>query len=542
MTTPKYFSRLFLLLVVVVAVFSLGLSVLAQTETKPALAASPKPTPTPTPKASPMPAPKAATASPTATPAAKPAVAAAPAAAAPIKIGQVTLSGSLRLRAENWDWYDTTSGDGSYTFGAGTLRVGLSQQKEHFEWMVEAEAPFVMGLPTTAVAAAPQGQLGLGANYFAANGKQDASVFLKQAFVNFKGFGKYNNLKIGRFEFNDGLEVMPKDATLATIKRDHISQRLIGSFGWSHVGRSFDGLQYGYNNKGWNFTFFGARPTEGAFQLRGMHELDVDLFYAATTKSFKTKTSENEARAFVIQYHDGRRLIKTDNRTAALRNTDLPNKIRITSVGGHYIGVLKAGSGKVDLLAWGVGQFGQWGNTDQRSAAIALEAGYQFGGKIGNKIKPWIRAGYDYSTGDKDATDGTHGTYFQILPTPRIYARTPFFNGMNLEDTFVQLRFKPHAKLALRTDLHHLRLSSAKDLWYAGGGAFQKQTFGFAGRPSNSQKNLGWFADVSADYTFNPRTSVTFYFGGSAGGRVQSAIYPQGSKMHFAYIELTQKF
>ncbi|MBS1810444.1 MAG: alginate export family protein [Acidobacteria bacterium] len=516
-------QRTFNILLTLVAIAALNLSLWAQQDLKPAAipspAASPKPTPTPTPVA-----------------------AKAPAAPVPLKIGNVTVSGSLRLRAENWDWFDTNSGDGSYTFGAGTLRVALSQQKEHFEWLVEGEAPFVMGLPTRAIALAPQGQLGLGANYYAANGNQDASVFLKQAFINFKGFGKANNLKIGRFEFNDGLEVVPKDATLAALKRDHISQRLIGSFGWSHVGRSFDGLQYGYNNKGWNFTFFGARPTEGAFQLRGMKELDVDLFYAATTKAFKSGKSENEARAFVIQYHDGRRLLKVDNRSAALRNADLPNKLRITSVGGHYLSAIAAGKGKVDVLLWGVGQFGSWGNQDHRAGALALEAGYQFGGKLGNKIKPWIRAGYNYSTGDNDTTDGTHRTYFQLLPTPRIYARTPFFNAMNTEDTFVQFKIKPHTKLALRTDLHHLRLSSAKDLWYAGGGAFQKQTFGFAGRPSNGQKSLGWFADVSADYTFNPRTSVTFYFGGSVGGKVQSSIYPQGNKMHFAYFELTQKF
>ncbi len=503
----------------------LNLSLLAQQEPKPAAAAAlASPSPTPTPKAA---APKP------------------PPAPAPIKIGQVVVSGSLRVRAENWDWFDTpaTAGDGSYTFGAGTLRVGLSQQKENYEWMVEAEAPFVANLPKTAIAAAPFGQLGLGANYFAANGNQDASVFLKQAYVNFKGIGKYSNLKLGRFEFNDGMEVAPKDPTLLAVKRDHISQRLIGTFGFTHVGRSFDGMQYGYNNKGWNFTFFGARPTEGVFQLRGMNELNVDLFYAATTKSFKSKDSESEARAFVLQYHDGRRLVKTDNRALALRNTDLPNKIRVTTVGGHYISVIKSGSGKLDVLFWGVGQFGSWGNQTQHSAALVIETGYQFGGtKTLDKIKPWVRIGYNYSTGDKDATDGTHGTYFQVLPTPRIYARTPFFNAMNNSDMFAQLMIKPTAKLALRTDLHYLRLSSAKDLWYVGGGAFQAKTFGYASRPSNGQNSLGLFADVSADYTFTPRTSVTFYLGGSARGKVQSAIYPLGNQMHFAYVELTQKF
>ena len=38
-----------------------------------------------------------------------------------------------------------------------------------------------------AIAPAPQGQLGLGAAYFAANGDKDGSVFIKQAFIRFKG-------------------------------------------------------------------------------------------------------------------------------------------------------------------------------------------------------------------------------------------------------------------------------------------------------------------------------------------------------------------
>jgi hypothetical protein len=109
----------------------------------------------------------------------------------------------------------------------------------------------------------------------------------------------------------------------------------------------------------------------------------------------------------------------------------------------------------------------------------------------------------------------------------------------------VQLRLKPHAKLGLRADLHYLRLSSAKDLWYAGGGAFQQQTFGYTGRPSNGNKTLGTFADVSADYAVTSRTTATFYLGGIRGGNVQASIYPLGGTnpgARFFYLELTQKF
>ena len=485
-----------------------------------------------------------ATPTPSPTPAAMPK---APAAPALIKLGGVTFSGSLRLRAENWSWFETDKADNAYTFGAATLRLAFSQSKEKIEWQLEGEVPVLMGTPTSAIAPAPQGQLGLGGTYFAASGRQDASLIFKQGFIRFKGlFGDArSSLKIGRFEFNDGTEVAPADPALAAVKRDHIAQRLIGAFGFTHVGRSFDGLQFARNFKAGNFTFVGARPTEGVFQLNGNDELDVDFYYGAFTKPFKFKTGESEARLFALHYHDGRRVLKTDNRAAALRAADQDN-IRITTLGGHYIGAYKAGKGKVDALLWGAGQFGSFGRLDQRSGAVAAEVGYSFAGtKFADKLNPWIRGGYFRGTGDGDPNDGTHGTFFQALPTPRIYARTPFFNSMNNEDVFGQLRIKPHAKLAARFDAHHLRLSSAKDLWYVGGGAFQKRTFGYVGRPSNGNRNLGWLLDVSADVTLTSRTSFTFYFGGIRGGAVQRAIYPLGGTNpggHFGYIELTQKF
>jgi hypothetical protein len=198
--------------------------------------------------------------------------------------------------------------------------------------------------------------------------------------------------------------------------------------------------------------------------LSGWKELDVDFYYGAYTKPLKTKASESDLRIFALHYHDGRRALKTDNRPQSARAADL-NKLRLTTLGGHYITTFKAGAGKIDFLLWGAGQFGAWGRLDHHAGAIAAEAGYQLSGKTADKVKPWLRAGYFRCTGDGDPNDAMHGTFFQALPTPRIYARFPFYNMMNNEDAFVQLRLKPHTKLTLRTDVHHLRLSSARDLW-----------------------------------------------------------------------------
>ena len=460
----------------------------------------------------------------------------------PIKFGDVTFSGSLRTRVENWHWFDTSAADPDYTFGASLLRLSLSQVKPKLDWHLEVAVPIMINLPENSIAPAPQGQLGLGASYFAASGRQDASVNLKQAFLRLKSFGgdKPGSLRIGRIEFADGSETTPTDPTLATLKRDHIAHRLLGPFTFSHVGRSFDAAQYTRDTKTSNITFLAARPTAGVFQLNANKELDVDFYYGAFTKLLTSKRVNSDGRFFALHYHDGRGALKTDNRSEAQRRLDGEN-IRVTTLGGHFVSALKTGSGTSDLLVWGVGQFGRWGNLDHRAGAIAIEGGYQFP----CKLKAWLRGGYFRSTGDGNPNDNRHNTFFQILPTPRIYARFPFYNLMNNEDTFLQLRLKPNPRLSLRADLRYLRLSNEKDLWYLGGGAFQKNTFGYIGRPGGGNRALGTLADLSVDYNVTSKTVLTFYSAGVAGGRVQGFVYPeQGvrSSSRFLYIELLQRF
>jgi len=502
--------------------------------------------------AAPRPAPDSA-ARPLPTPAARPLTPPAgprpvppqPAPPKQIRVGGAQLSGSLRARVENWGWFETPGAEDAYTFGAAVLRLSLGQQREKFDWIIEGEFPFLFNLPERAVAPAPQGQLGLGAAYFAANGRQDASAVLKQAFVRAKGiFGdKPSSLRFGRFEFAEGAETTPADATLAALKREHIAHRLVGPFSFSHVGRSFDGVHYVRNTKAENITFVGARAVEGVFQLRALNQLDVDFLYGAYTKPLPGKKVEGELRLFGLAYHDGRGALKTDNRPLAARRLDAEN-IRVNTFGGHYVAAVKTRRGTADLLGWGVGQFGRWGTQDHRAGALALEGGFQPAGPLA-RVKTWVRAGYFRSTGDGDPADDRHTTFFQALPTPRLYARFPFYNLMNSEDAFVQLKMKPHARLGLRADVRALRLSDAADLWYSGGGAFQQNSFGYAGRPSGGSRSLGTLFDLSADISVAANTTLTFYGAGVRGGRVQSHTYPAGGAnpaARYFYAELTQRF
>lgn len=460
----------------------------------------------------------------------------------PIKLGSLTVTGNIRTRVEAWDWFKDGAAENKYAFSGSLLRLSIGQQTTKFDWQAEIAAPVLLGLPGNAVAPGAQGQLGLGATYFVANDRSQHTTmaFVKQGYLRFKGLGgkEAHSVRLGRFEFLDGSETTPKDASLAALKRDRISQRLVGNFGFTHVGRSLDGVNYVYNVAKLNFTAVAARPTRGVFQVDGWGGLDIGLFSAALTGPVTLKSSAGEWRVFALQYSDWRDVLKTDNRATTLRQADRGN-IRVTTLGANYIHNFNAKPGKFDLLFWGVWQGGRWGSLDHRAGAVALEAGYQPNIKV---LKPWIRAGYNYGSGDGKPGDKEHNTFFQILPTPRLYARFPFFNMMNNKDLFGELILRPHAKLSIRTDIHSLQLADRNDLWYSGGGAFQPWTFGYTGRTSNGHRDLATMFDVSADVNVNAYVTITGYFAAAQGDTLTKSIYPNGKNARFGYIELGYRF
>ena len=460
-------------------------------------------------------------------------------ALAPVKLGDVTVSASLRARLYGWDWFQPAAGQNSYAYSGNLLRIGLSENRESWDWNAEFAVPFILGLPAGATGTGPQqGALGLGANYFSANsGNQNtAMLFPKQLFVRFDSMAgiKAQSLQIGRFEFNDGSEIAPKSKTLAAVKRERVTQRLIGTFGFSDVGRSFDGAHYVLANASNNFTVVAATPTRGVFQTDGWGWNRVGFGYAAYTREWGTGRHSADTRFFAIEYDDWRHILKTDNRPLAVRRGDTEN-ILIATFGGHSLHVIETGAGPVDLLAWGAVQTGRWGTEQQRSGAFDLEAGFQ--PKILPGLKPWLRAGYYWGSGDGNPNDNKHETFFQILPTPRPYARFPFFNMMNTKDTFAMLSLRPHPKVTISSEFHSLRLSSVNDLWYSGGGVFQPWTFGYSGRSTSGKGPLGNLYDTSVEYRVNRRLTLTSYFGYTQGLAAMEQIYPKGKDGEFGYLE-----
>lgn len=474
---------------------------------------------------------------PEANPAPKPAAV----AAGQHKLGPLDVSLNWRVRMEAWDWFQPTTGQNAYAFEHSLLKIGIGQKSEAFEWLVEGAADAIVDLPPSAVQAGRLGQLGLGGTYFAANGgaRNNVNGFAKQAYIGFS-LPARAKVRLGRLTFFDGAEAQPKDKSLATLVNTRVAQRLIGDFGFSAVQRSFDGAQLGFNSGVNNVTFFGARPTRGVFQSDGMGELDMNVFYGAYTRSIQSANNAGSLRIFGIGYMDDRPgVLKTDNRALAVRTADT-FQMRIATYGGDYVHVYHMDhAGELDFLAWGVFQSGGWGVQTQRASAFVGEAGWQPPIRV---INPWFSAGYSYGSGDSDPNDNVHGTFFQILPTPRPFDRFPFYNMMNDEDFYGSASFRlPHA-FNVRSELHALRLANAQDLWCSGGGAFQPKTFGYTGRASNGNRSLGNVWDASLDVPLRYGFSLTTYYAHAWGKSLIANIYPGGTNSQFGYVETTFRY
>jgi hypothetical protein len=463
--------------------------------------------------------------------------------------GAFTAAAQARLRFEAWDWFEPqpgVPGDNAYGYFGLVIHGVLGyDSRRWFDARVDLQNTTLLNLPEQSNAPPPAGDLGLGASYFATHQEANLSrVFLNQGYLTIKSPTRPSIfLRAGRFEFQDGLEVMTGDPALDWLKRARLGARLVSTVGFTHSGRSLDGVWGSFDQPRFNVTALATHPRQGVFEPEGMPDItEVDLGLASVTLKPGAILSRGEFRFFYLNYGDKRSpadtVLKVDNRAASSRAADSAD-IRLHQFGLHAVKAFPLGSGEADLLFWGVLQRGDWGLLEHRGGAYSIEAGYQ----PRLTWRPWLRAGYFQSTGDDDPTDGTHGTYFITLYTARQFAQFPFYNAMNSEDLFVQLLLRPIAgKLTLRSEFHELKLTEPIDLWYAGSGAFERRgNFGIGGKPSGGTDDLARTLDFSLTWDPSPHWTIYGYVGHAWGGRVVESIYGT-TDATFAYLELTARF
>lgn len=448
----------------------------------------------------------------------------------------VRLELSDRLRYERVDWFRTapTSATRNYDYGffANRFQAGLRVLRDPLEIFVQYQNSLITSLPTNAP--------GPGGSYYANTPQvnQEKGI-LRNAWLRWKRpFGASGtSVQIGRQLYREGLEAPVKDPTLLWLQKNRIAERLVGPFDYTHVGRSFDGAQLGYDDDAVNVTAFGFVPTWGGFEINANRELEIGIAGVSANVKALEKLPGTSGRLFGVWYRDRRDLAPVDNRPLPVRQAD-SGDIEIYTLGANFTHVAELGPGKLDLLVWAVTQYGDWQSQSHDAWAYALEVGYRLPDVW---AEPWLRAGLDQSSGDGDPSDDRHESFFQVLPTARLYAQFPFYNLMNNRDLFAQLILTPHPIVSVLATAHWLRVSDSDDFLYAGGGATSNSVFGYSGTATGGRNGIGTMIDLTVSVRAHEHLTLSGYYAHVFGcGMIDQAF--EGNDASYAYIEATLSF
>jgi hypothetical protein len=150
---------------------------------------------------------------------------------------RLDLGGEVLTRYAYWNWFEAPSDNNEYSYGFQRTLFNLKFDSKYLNIFIQPQYVYMFGLPDDAVSSSPQESLGMGGLYYLHNQGENSYKFrLCQGYTQFQNiFDKKMFLKIGRFEYCDGLEVLSRKdkKKINALKKMRLAGKLINSFGWS---------------------------------------------------------------------------------------------------------------------------------------------------------------------------------------------------------------------------------------------------------------------------------------------------------------------
>lgn len=445
-----------------------------------------------------------------------------------------TLGINVRLRNEYWNTFERqgTDTERSYNFFLIRARAFADFKWQKFRIHLLTQGVKAFDLPRN-------GAFGPGPLYFNASDRKTSPgnfQFVEAFFQYDDPEGFY--FTGGRIPIREGAEVLYKDnPKLNWVIKKRLSERLIGTWDWTNIGRRFDGASLGYHNTTFDFNAFGSWVTFGGFDFDDGYWKDLDNVVVAGG-SFTLKEgillSNTQFKFFNYYYFDNR------NVAVDFAGDDL----KINTIGVNMVGAYPAGPGEIDLLLWGAFQFGSFGDLDQKAGAFIGEVGYQL---TEVPWKPWLRAGIAYASGDGDPNDSNNGTFFNMVPTNhKFYGYVDANAFSNLVDTYLQLFLSPHKRVNLAVDGHLFWLASDEEVWIGGSGPFNDALFGYAFRNpaegNNIEQDLGGEIDIGANIAALDFLSFQVGYSHFFGGDGVSVVFDRKDNLDWFYAQCIINF
>lgn len=319
-------------------------------------------------------------------------------------------------------------------------------------------------------------------------------------------------------------------------------QRLIGSFGWSNNGRSFDAIKFTHATEIANVDFFTSKIAENN---RTATDQDFSGIYATSAKLLPGHTFD----VYYLTLRDHAKGGTPFGWGTANSNTITGSTLGVTSIIGnpsstqvlntYGVRVKGAGAG-IDYTAELPIQRGrittglvsttcsgctsETHNYKIKATAFALKAGYS----IPAAAKLRLGFEYDYASGDKGISAGGNnggsaevvGTFFNLFPTN--HDKLGLMDQQawrNVKAYNLNASVAPLDKLTLLASYWKFKLASRYDAWYGAGTWNTNATLMRAANVSGStaaatkgsSDDVGKELDLIATYKYN--SSVTIELG-----------------------------
>ena len=277
-------------------------------------------------------------------------------------------------------------------------------------------------------------------------------------------------------------------------------ERLIGSFIWDNIGRTFDAARLHYQkDKFWIDAFAGSLvlPVN-----RGTDVVNWDETFWGVYSQSKGIIPKGIAEFYFLGDNANN---NSPNNVGTVQRGNSPRDIY--TLGTH----LKSAPGGIHGWDYDVeiaGQFGQYQyprgtpvvingeKLDHQAYAIHLEGGHSF---TNAWARPRVGVFYNQASGDHDPYDDEHTTFVNLYPTNhKFYGFMDFFSWQNLRQVALTTTWFPVGKLKVTLNFYVNWLLTTDDFSYnVAQGA--RTTGGYGINPEN-QAHFGQEVDLILNY------------------------------------------
>lgn len=443
-------------------------------------------------------------------------------------------------RVESWRYFHPFDGGGAepdYTFAGSRSALGVAYAGP--QWSLQGTLQYVRleNLPARAIG---PGLMGTGAAYFfQAGGAFSYQFYLRGLSLTWRDRDTGAWAELGRLSRAATTETPSGDATIDALDREELNGRLLGDMEWSFYQRAWDGVRGGVRRGGWSATLTAVMPTQGTYEESANLFMDHVKVGALEVRAAPGRLApRTRVDGFAVIYDDTRRIVaRPDN--VALTTTSRAD-IRVVTTGASIVGAYPSRSGTTDVVAWAAAQGGDWYGVTHLGAAATAAVGHRL------PRLPWrprVRAGAAWASGDGDATDDRHGTFFPLLPSGDRVSRLNAYALMNIVDTWTSIDAAPAPTLDLRVGLRRVRLAQGADRWYQGSGATIRagNYFGYQGRNARGATSLGTVLETNVRWQPTRWWTLQAFAGRLHGGDVVSRLFAD-RRLVTAWLESTVRF